>query len=58
MFQNQNPGGIMTLAGKKALITGGNSGIGFATARDGINAARAINPAIQIRGSSTTTQTL
>src|SRR6202041_3391548 len=26
-------GGIMKLAGKKALITGGNSGIGFATAR-------------------------
>src|SRR6202040_1716628 len=26
-------GGIMKLAGKKALITGGNSGIGLATAR-------------------------
>jgi NAD(P)-dependent dehydrogenase (short-subunit alcohol dehydrogenase family) len=26
-------GGTMKLAGKKALITGGNSGIGFATAR-------------------------
>src|ERR1700678_2097309 len=26
-------GGVMKLAGKKALITGGNSGIGFATAR-------------------------
>src|ERR1700722_19774712 len=26
-------GGRMKLAGKKALITGGNSGIGFATAR-------------------------
>jgi NADP-dependent 3-hydroxy acid dehydrogenase YdfG len=30
---NQTQGGIMKLAGKKALITGGNSGIGFATAR-------------------------
>src|SRR5580698_415989 len=33
MLLNQTQGGIMKLAGKKALITGGNSGIGFATAR-------------------------
>src|SRR6202035_3529036 len=33
MLLNQKQGGIMKLAGKKALITGGNSGIGFATAR-------------------------
>src|SRR5580698_8408143 len=33
MLLNQTQGEIMKLAGKKALITGGNSGIGFATAR-------------------------
>jgi trans-2-enoyl-CoA reductase len=33
MLRNDKLGGIMKLAGKKALITGGNSGIGFATAR-------------------------
>jgi NAD(P)-dependent dehydrogenase (short-subunit alcohol dehydrogenase family) len=31
--ESQAGEGIMKLAGKKALITGGNSGIGFATAR-------------------------
>src|SRR5271155_2649208 len=33
MLLNQTRGELMKLAGKKALITGGNSGIGFATAR-------------------------
>src|SRR5246500_2807979 len=33
MTAESQTGGIMKLAGKKALITGGNSGIGFATAR-------------------------
>src|ERR1700761_1858804 len=32
-LRNHKQGEIMKLAGKKALITGGNSGIGFATAR-------------------------
>src|ERR1700723_3898620 len=33
MLRNHKQEGVMKLTGKKALITGGNSGIGFATAR-------------------------
>jgi NAD(P)-dependent dehydrogenase (short-subunit alcohol dehydrogenase family) len=33
MLCNHKQGGVMKLAGKKALVTAGNSGIGFATAR-------------------------